>query len=190
MTIHRNVAALLDAARAQAAATPAQPAPARDPEVGLVPCPACTDDAHAAVIDDLTHPDCAAALARQAEAAAHADQAHPAPATTRRPTTHEPAGVTSPATRPASRRSDSISIAFSAGPTIAYIHADPGTATLIDRTTIDDPRERALCRALLLRALRLLDDADDPAVARSKLFLSLTQGPRPEVDVPWEAGTP
>ncbi|MDX3576007.1 hypothetical protein [Streptomyces sp. FL07-04A] len=36
------------------------------------------------------------------------------------------------------------------------------TITRIDRQPVDDPRERALCRALLLHALAELDRAERP----------------------------
>jgi hypothetical protein len=56
----------------------------------------------------------------------------------------------------------SISIPFSSGPTLAYIHSENDTATLIDRIPVanDKTRERAICRALLLTALKLLDDSE------------------------------
>ena len=56
----------------------------------------------------------------------------------------------------------SISIPFASGPTLAYIHSEDDTATLIDRipVTSDKHRERAICRALLQTALKLLDDSE------------------------------
>lgn len=50
------------------------------------------------------------------------------------------------------------------GPAIAYtssLNLD-GTQqiTLVDRQALDDPRERAVCRALLLHALALLDASE------------------------------
>lgn len=57
---------------------------------------------------------------------------------------------------------------FPPGPTIAYI-TTPEARTdgthriqLVDREAPEDPRERAICRALLLHALALLD-ASEPA---------------------------
>ncbi|WP_405893811.1 hypothetical protein OG272_16125 [Streptomyces sp. NBC_00104] len=55
---------------------------------------------------------------------------------------------------------------FPPGPTLAYVStAETGPdAThriqLVDLDALDDPRERALCRALLLHALALLDDSE------------------------------
>ncbi|MFB9558673.1 hypothetical protein [Streptomyces roseoviridis] len=50
------------------------------------------------------------------------------------------------------------------GPQLIYTSYDPkdGTVTLvpIDRAAVEDPRERALCRALLLHALALLDASE------------------------------
>ncbi len=56
----------------------------------------------------------------------------------------------------------SISIPFSSGPTLAYIHSENDTATLVDRIPVanDNLRERAICRALLQTALKLLDDSE------------------------------
>ena len=43
-------------------------------------------------------------------------------------------------------------------PSLVYHHTDNDTATLVDRCAItSDQRERAICRALLLHALSLLD---------------------------------
>jgi len=56
--------------------------------------------------------------------------------------------------------------AFPNGPALAYIESGDtdaeGTHTirLVDRDVPADPRERALCRALLLHALQLLDASE------------------------------
>jgi hypothetical protein len=54
------------------------------------------------------------------------------------------------------------------GPALTYTSslADTGSQTVtdIDRGVVTDPRERAICRALLLHALSLLD-ASEPARA-------------------------
>jgi hypothetical protein len=50
------------------------------------------------------------------------------------------------------------------GPTLLYVHTDDGTSTFVDKDVPTDPRERAICRALLLHALALLD-ASEPARA-------------------------
>lgn len=55
-------------------------------------------------------------------------------------------------------------VPLSAGPTLIYAHSDHDTATVVDRKAVgSDLRERAICRALLLTALALLD-ASEPAV--------------------------
>jgi hypothetical protein len=50
------------------------------------------------------------------------------------------------------------------GPQLIYTSYDPknGTVTLVpvDREPVEDPRERALCRALLHHALALLDASE------------------------------
>ena len=49
------------------------------------------------------------------------------------------------------------------GPAITYTFTDITGATLIapvDRDPLADPRERAICKALLWRALKLIEDAD------------------------------
>ena len=56
---------------------------------------------------------------------------------------------------------------FPPGPTLAYITSRDGDpeihrVQLVDREAPEDPRERAICRALLLHALRLLE-ASEPA---------------------------
>jgi hypothetical protein len=59
-----------------------------------------------------------------------------------------------------------ITITPDHGPQLIYTSYDPrdGTVTLVpvDRGAVEDPRERALCRALLQHALALLD-ASEPA---------------------------
>lgn len=47
------------------------------------------------------------------------------------------------------------------GPLVAY-RSTAGTYTAVDTEAVTDNRERAICRALLDRALKLLDDADEP----------------------------
>lgn len=47
------------------------------------------------------------------------------------------------------------------GPLIAY-RSTTGTYTAIDTEAVTDERERAICRALLDHALKLLDTADEP----------------------------
>jgi hypothetical protein len=49
------------------------------------------------------------------------------------------------------------------GPAITYTFLDiTGLTTVasVDRSALTDPRERAICKALLWRALRLIEDAD------------------------------
>ncbi|MFF0143565.1 hypothetical protein ACFYRN_45180 [Streptomyces sp. NPDC005227] len=49
------------------------------------------------------------------------------------------------------------------GPHLVYRTArsnDVRTHVLVDREALDDPRERAICRALLLHALSLLEDSE------------------------------
>ncbi|MFJ9027590.1 hypothetical protein ACIRQP_03540 [Streptomyces sp. NPDC102274] len=45
------------------------------------------------------------------------------------------------------------------GPLIAY-RSTTGTYTAIDTEAVTDDRERAVCRALLTHALKLLDEQD------------------------------
>ena len=53
-----------------------------------------------------------------------------------------------------------IGIRGDAGPTLLYVHTDPGSSTFVDKQPPDGPRERAICRALLLHALALLDETE------------------------------
>ncbi|MGW9437967.1 hypothetical protein [Streptomyces sp. NPDC055607] len=57
------------------------------------------------------------------------------------------------------------------GPQLVYTSYDPreNLAVLIpvDRVAVEDPRERALCRALLLHALALLD-ASEPTSSNGR----------------------
>ncbi|MFD1656960.1 hypothetical protein ACFSL4_01595 [Streptomyces caeni] len=49
------------------------------------------------------------------------------------------------------------------GPALLFIGADDGlvhTIHLVDRVPVRDPRDRALCRALLQHALTLVDQAE------------------------------
>jgi hypothetical protein len=50
------------------------------------------------------------------------------------------------------------------GPYLAYGVADAPDGThevrMIDREALDNPRERAICRALLLHAIALLDESE------------------------------
>ncbi|MFD0074304.1 hypothetical protein ACFVIY_17905 [Streptomyces sp. NPDC127166] len=50
------------------------------------------------------------------------------------------------------------------GPQLIYTSYDPKDETVtlvqVDRVPVDNPRERALCRALLLHALALLDASE------------------------------
>jgi hypothetical protein len=46
------------------------------------------------------------------------------------------------------------------GPALVYCHTDRGSVTAVDHQPPSDPRERAVCRALLLHALALLDAAE------------------------------
>ncbi|MFI1957025.1 hypothetical protein ACH46L_03790 [Streptomyces althioticus] len=56
-----------------------------------------------------------------------------------------------------------IGVAANAGPTLLYVHdRQIGDSTFVDQQAPTDPRERALCRALLVHALALLD-ATEPA---------------------------
>lgn len=51
-------------------------------------------------------------------------------------------------------------------PALYYAGCEQGdgtsTVTRVDLTAVEDPRERALCRALLTHALRLLDAGERP----------------------------
>lgn len=61
-------------------------------------------------------------------------------------------------------RLEIFGIPLSTGPTLVYVHSDHDTVTLIDRKAVDsDLRERAICRALLVTALALLD-AREPSL--------------------------
>lgn len=53
-----------------------------------------------------------------------------------------------------------ISLRGNCGPTLLYVHTDEGSSTFVDKQPPDDPRERAICRALLLHALALLDETE------------------------------
>ncbi|MGW5989471.1 hypothetical protein ACWFRT_13835 [Streptomyces anulatus] len=44
------------------------------------------------------------------------------------------------------------------GPCLLYASSRGDVITPVDHTVVADPRERAICRALLVRALALLDD--------------------------------
>ena len=55
-----------------------------------------------------------------------------------------------------------IGVRGDCGPTLLYVHTDAGSSTFVDKQPPDDPRERAICRALLLHALALLE-ATEPA---------------------------
>jgi hypothetical protein len=46
------------------------------------------------------------------------------------------------------------------GPAIVYCHSDRGSVTAVDRQAPTDPRERAICRSLLVLALALIDAED------------------------------
>lgn len=46
------------------------------------------------------------------------------------------------------------------GPALVYCHSDRGSLTAIDHMAPSDARERAICRALLVHALALIDTAD------------------------------
>lgn len=50
-----------------------------------------------------------------------------------------------------------ISLRGDCGPALLYVHTDEGSSSFVDKQPPDDPRERAICRALLLHALALLD---------------------------------
>lgn len=56
-----------------------------------------------------------------------------------------------------------IGISGDCGPTLLYVHTDEGSSTFVDKAPPDDPRERAICRALLLHALRVLDAVESTA---------------------------
>lgn len=45
------------------------------------------------------------------------------------------------------------------GPCLVYASSDAQAVTLVDHQVVTDPRERAICRALLVHALALLDAA-------------------------------
>ncbi|WP_327377977.1 hypothetical protein OG393_30865 [Streptomyces sp. NBC_01216] len=58
-----------------------------------------------------------------------------------------------------------ITIRVDRGPQLIYTSYDQAddnklTRVPVDRVPVDDPRERALCRALLLHALTLLDASE------------------------------
>lgn len=54
-----------------------------------------------------------------------------------------------------------IGVPVDAGPALLYVHdRQAGDSTFVDQQAPTDPRERALCRALLLHALALLDTAE------------------------------
>lgn len=56
-----------------------------------------------------------------------------------------------------------IAIPAGRGPSLIYTYPDGHDTTsvvLVDRIAVDNPRERAICRALLLHALTLLDAAE------------------------------
>lgn len=53
-----------------------------------------------------------------------------------------------------------IGIKGDCGPTLLYVHTEHGSSTFVDKTAPTDPRERALCRALLVHALTVLDAAE------------------------------
>ncbi|SCD42804.1 hypothetical protein GA0115253_1004512 [Streptomyces sp. Termitarium-T10T-6] len=57
---------------------------------------------------------------------------------------------------------DNAAFTFTAdrGPCVVYASSTGDAITLVDHMTVSDPRERAICRALLVHALALLDDAD------------------------------
>lgn len=59
-----------------------------------------------------------------------------------------------------------VTIPAQRGPALYYTGSEQGdgtsTVTRIDLQPPDDPRERALCRALLTHALRLLNQAEAP----------------------------
>lgn len=62
-----------------------------------------------------------------------------------------------------------IGVRGDCGPALLYVHHGVGlggTSTFVDREAVTDPRERALCRAVLLHALALLD-ASEPAHTRT-----------------------
>lgn len=44
------------------------------------------------------------------------------------------------------------------GPALIYASSTGDAITLVDHAVVTDPRERAICRALLVHALALLDD--------------------------------
>jgi hypothetical protein len=55
---------------------------------------------------------------------------------------------------------DGLVITPSMAPRLVYAHTDGQGVTNVDRAPVNDPRERALCRALLTHALRLLDESE------------------------------
>ncbi|MFJ8583663.1 hypothetical protein ACIRD2_03245 [Streptomyces sp. NPDC093595] len=60
--------------------------------------------------------------------------------------------------------SSTFHVSSEIGPALVYCHTDRGSVTAVDRQAPSDPRERAVCRALLIHALALLD-ASEPARA-------------------------
>jgi hypothetical protein len=61
-----------------------------------------------------------------------------------------------------------IAVRADAGPALLYVHdRESGASTFVDQQAPTDPRERALCRALLHRALELLDDTEPARPAPS-----------------------
>ncbi|WP_432140157.1 hypothetical protein [Streptomyces sp. bgisy154] len=55
-----------------------------------------------------------------------------------------------------------ICVRSDVGPALLYVHTDNGSSTFVDKNAPVSARERAICRALLQHALRLLD-ASEPA---------------------------
>lgn len=51
-------------------------------------------------------------------------------------------------------------ITSSFAPRLVYAHSDGQSLTQVDYVAPEDARERAICRALLVHALALLDDAN------------------------------
>ncbi|MET9055259.1 hypothetical protein ABZW50_29340 [Streptomyces bacillaris] len=49
------------------------------------------------------------------------------------------------------------------GPCVIYASSTGDAITLVDQMVVSDPRERAICRALLVHALALIDGAKGSA---------------------------
>lgn len=65
-----------------------------------------------------------------------------------------------------------ITITSDRGPSLVYASSDARSATPVDQQAVSDPRERAICRALLVHALALLDAAHQGAAPMTDVGLN------------------